>query len=588
MKSNNILKIVNQAIKYMWKIDKKYFALGLIFALVSAIDPLYNILPLKIVLDMLATDFSIVRCLLFFLCVLSFAVLTNFFAQWYRNRYLPVLNLNVQHETRKKVFTKSYDINYANFDDPSFYDNYKLVLNQIDNGITGITRSLFGFLAQVLSVLVVGSIVLVTDPVLIFLVIFQVTLSVLLNIKSGKINYEFDVENIPHERKKQYVGRLFYLQDFLKDLKVLDFLEVLFDWQKNSYNESIKVVKKFSLKKSTISFLSTLINMMLKICIYIYLAWSVFEGKNSLGDFASMVAATVSLSSLLTNLASIIPNMDRQCRYVDKLFEYISPTSSNASRTPVVFKNELSFEKISFKYPGSAKIVLNNLSLNIKSGQRIAIIGENGAGKSTLINLLMGLYVPDCGEIVVDSTRYDIEKFPLFINNAATILQSSRVYAFTIAENILMHPINSYNDVLLVNKALEYAGLAEKVRSLPYGIKTNLSTEFDPQGVQFSGGEIQKLALARAYASGKNLWIFDEPSSNLDPIAEHEFYKKMFDAPKDKTILFVSHKMRSASLADIIFFMHDGAFVESGTHEELMRKKGRYYDFYMIQNSEVS
>ena len=122
MKLNKIFKIINQATKYVWKIDKKYFALGPIFALVSAIYPLYNILPLKIVLDMLATDFSIVRCLLFLLCVLSFAVLTNFFTQWYRNRYLPVLNLNVQHETRKKVFTKSYDINYANFYDPSFYD----------------------------------------------------------------------------------------------------------------------------------------------------------------------------------------------------------------------------------------------------------------------------------------------------------------------------------------------------------------------------------------------------------------------------------------------------------------------------------
>lgn len=584
MKLSLKYKAIADSIKYVWNIDKKFFLIGLVFALVCAIDPLYNILPLKIVLDMLSKDFSIIKCFSFFLFVLLFALLTNIFAQWYRNKYLPILNLKVQFQTRKEVFKKTYNIDYANFDNPSFYDKYKLALNQIDNGISNTISSLYNFLAQILSVFTVGTIVLITDPILIVLVIIQVSLTVVINIKQGIINYDFDIKNIPQERKKQYVGRLLYLQDFIKDLKIFNFLELIFDWQNKCYKEIIKILNDFFLKKSLVSFFSMATNMILKICIYIYLALSVYNGKNSLGDFSAMIAATVSLSSLLTNLASIIPNMDKQCRYLNNLFDYIDPQNNALVKQTAKLSKELKFNSVSFKYPGTTNIVLNNISLTIKAGQRIAIVGKNGAGKSTLINLLMGLYKPKSGNIIIDSHVYTESDLPIFIENAGAILQNSKVYAFSIAENVLLHPIYSTSDITMVNNALEYAGLADKVNSLPEGINTPLSTEFEQNGVQFSGGEIQKLALARVYASEKDLWIFDEPSSNLDPIAESEFYKKLFNAPENKTVIFVSHKMRSASLADKIFFMQDGCFIESGTHEELMKKKGKYYDFYMIQN----
>ena len=588
MKPSQKLKTINTSIKYVWNIDKKFFGIGLVFAIVCAVDPLYNILPLKIVLDMLSTDFSLIKCLFFFLCILLFASFTNLFAQWYKNKYLPVLNLKVQFQTREKVFKRTYNTDYANFDNPLFYDKYKLALNQIDNGITSMISSLYNFLAQILSVFTVGTIVLITDPILIILVILQVSITVAINITQGKINYDFDVENVPQERKKQYVGRLLYLQDFLKDLKIFNFLELIFDWQNKCYKENVRIINKFFLKKSIVSFLNTVINMIVKICIYIYLAWSVYKGNNSLGDFSAMIAATVSLSSLLTNLASIIPNMDKQCRYINNLFEYINSENNDLTKETAKFTNELKFNNISFAYPGTTKVVLDNITLNIKAGEKIAIVGKNGAGKSTLINLLMGLYKPKSGMIVVDSHIYNQTDFPILIENAGAILQNSKIYAFSIAENVLLHTIHSDSDITLANNALEYAGLAEKVNSLPEGINTPLSTEFDKNGIQLSGGEIQKLALARVYASGKDLWIFDEPSSNLDPLSEYEFYKKMFNAPKDKTVVFVSHKMRLASLADKILFMQDGHFVESGTHEELIKKKGKYYDFYMIQNSEDS
>lgn len=585
MKSSFNLQTVTKSIKYVWNIEKKYFLIGLLFSFVAAIDPLYNILPLKIVLDMLSTDFSLIKCLSFLLCILLFCSITNIFAQWYKNKYLPTVYLKVQHKIREDVFKRSYNIVYENFDTPEFYDKYKLALDQI-NGVTGMTAYLFSFFTQILSIFTVGSIVLTTDPILLVLVIIQVCLTFFINLKQSKINYDFDVENIPLSRQKQYVNRLLYLQDFLKDLKVFNFLDLIFDLHKKCFKESVRILNKYFLKRSFLSFLNTVLSMSVKISIYIYLAWSVFKGKNSLGDFSAMIAATVSLSSMLTNLTSIIPNLDKQCRYLKNLFDYLTPDNYEQKKETTILNDELSFQDICFQYPGSSKVILNHLSLRIKVGQKIAIVGKNGAGKSTLINLLMGLYKPDSGNIFVDSQRYIQADWPVFIENAGAILQSSRVYAFSIAENILLRPILSQQDKSLVYEALDYAGLSEKINLLPQGINTPLSTEFDANGIQFSGGEIQKIALARVYASGKNIWIFDEPSSNLDPLAENDFYKKMFSAPKDKTVIFVSHKMKAASLADIIYFMENGHFVEFGTHEELMRKKGKYYEFYMIQNPE--
>lgn len=584
MKSNSKLSTLKSAIKCIWDIDRKHFAFGLVFVCLCAMDPLYNILPMKFVLDFLTEEnFSLLKCVIFFAILLLVAITTNIFAQWYKNSYLPKFNIEIQQHIREKIFKKVYQTGYDNFDKPVFYNEYKMALNQMDSGITNISSSLFGFLSQILSIIIVGSIVLVTDPVLVCLVIVQVVTTVVLNIKQGTINYTYDAENIPNERKKQYVSRLFYLQDFIKDLKTSEFLSVIFSWQNKCYDKSKQIVDKYSFKKSILSFTINATSMIAKIGVYLYLAWSIHSGQNSLGDFAAMIASTVSLTTLITSLVSIIPNLDKQCRYLKKLFDFIEPINNEDVIQKLDFNYQLVFDKVNFAYPNSKITVLKNISLTIKAGQKIAIVGQNGAGKSTLISLILGLYKPTSGSIYIDSYKYNNSSTPMAITNAGVILQDSKTYAFSIAENVLLKPVRSNDEVALIHDALKYAGLDKQVSSLPNGISTPLSTEFDPSGTNFSGGEIQKLALARVYAGGKKLWVFDEPSSNLDPLAEYEFYKKMYNAPKEITVIFISHKMSMAAHADKIFFMKEGEITEVGTHNELMELKGNYYEYYTTQ-----
>lgn len=231
----------------------------------------------------------------------------------------------MQQSIRKKVFNKTYKTYYGNFDKPIFYDKYKIALNQMDGGTVGIVSLLFTVLSQILSIFLIGTIVVVTNPLLLGIVIIQVILTFFLNIKQGATNYSFDVENVPNDRKNQYVGRILFLQDFIKDLKVFNFLDLLFSWQDKCYKQSRKIINKYSFRKSVISYALTITNLFVRLVMYFYLAWSVYKGYNTLGDLSAMLAATISLSGLLQSIVSVFPQVERQCRYLKDLYYYIYP-----------------------------------------------------------------------------------------------------------------------------------------------------------------------------------------------------------------------------------------------------------------------
>ena len=215
------------------------------------------------------------------------------------------------------------------------------------------------------------------------IVIIQVILTFFLNIKQGATNYSFDVENVPNDRKNQYVGRILFLQDFIKDLKVFNFLDLLFSWQDKCYKQSRKIINKYSFRKSVISYALTITNLFVRLVMYFYLAWSVYKGYNTLGDLSAMLAATISLSGLLQSIVSVFPQVERQCRYLKDLYYYIYPINDKYLLDVKVleFKNQLDFVNVTFSYNDKQDMVLKGINLTLKRGQKIAIIGENGAGK---------------------------------------------------------------------------------------------------------------------------------------------------------------------------------------------------------------
>ena len=248
--------------------------------------------------------------------------------------------------------------------------------------------------------------------------------------------------------------------------------------------------------------------------------------------------------------------------------------------------HEITLQNVHFHYRGNAtREVTDGISLHIKKGERIAFVGENGAGKTTLVKLIEGLYHPTEGEILVDGTPIEqLDKQSLRCN-IATVMQKPVHYSFSIAENILMREIQSDADREQVQQVLEESGLWDRVSKLPKGMDSVLGKEFDEDGIELSGGESQKLAIARALYENAGVLILDEPANSLDPLAEAEMYERMFAAGKDRTMILISHRLYSTRKADRICYIENGKIVEEGTHEDLMRANGKYASMYQLQAS---
>lgn len=242
----------------------------------------------------------------------------------------------------------------------------------------------------------------------------------------------------------------------------------------------------------------------------------------------------------------------------------------------------LEFRNVSFKYPYSEEWSLKNITVAIKSGEKISIVGENGAGKTTFIKLLMRLYDPTEGGIYYNNIDIRDIEYLDYIKIFSSVFQDYHLFPFSIKENIVFDQSENISDKI-VEKLLFEVGLKDKLQGLPRGIHTGLSKQFDENGTDLSGGESQKIAIARAIFRDASVIILDEPTSALDPISEYEIYQKYNEMVSGKTSIFISHRMASTRLSDKIIVLNNGELVEYGTHNMLMKQKGNYCKMYELQ-----
>ena len=351
--------------------------------------------------------------------------------------------------------------------------------------------------------------------------------------------------------------------------------------------ESIDLLKKYSnnmIRKIGIGSLSsTTVNA----TITIILAFGVIKGKLKLGDFIALSSGASQLIARITQMVSIFPDLYEHSIYIDNFNQFINykPKIKNKMNA-ILFPDNytIKFNNVSFKYLNNSEYAIKNMCIEIKKGEKIALVGRNGSGKSTIIKLLCRLYDPTNGNLEINGlsyTDYDLESIR---DKIGIVFQDQQIFSISIAENVLMRPIENINDdAEIVISSLKAVGLYEKVMSLDKGMLTVMSREFEEDGAIFSGGELQRLLIARMYAKGKSLLILDEPSNSLDIFAEKELYDMLLKDKEVKSVVFVTHHLSNIQNVDKIYFIEDGFIKEFGTHTSLMNLKKSYYEMYNMQ-----
>ena len=304
-----------------------------------------------------------------------------------------------------------------------------------------------------------------------------------------------------------------------------------------------------------------------------------------ISEFSVLVSAISTCRNKLNHLAHYFAMQQKHCLWVQNLREFLDyePKIQSGILEPEEFST-LEFKNVSFRYTDGADYVLKNISFKIERGQTIAVVGHNGAGKTTLSKLLMRFYDVTEGEILyngINIKEYDLLKYR---EKFSSVFQDYRVFAMTVAENVLTEEVTDENRPLVV-EALKLSGAYPKIGSLPYKEDSLLTKEFDSEGVLLSGGETQKVTIARLFARDFDIAILDEPSSALDPVAESKMYDALLEGTRGKTVIYISHRLSSATHSDKILVFNKGELIEQGTHAQLMAREGMYNEMFTLQAS---
>lgn len=311
------------------------------------------------------------------------------------------------------------------------------------------------------------------------------------------------------------------------------------------------------------------------------------SGQLSIGDFALYTGIFVSFSSLMTKIIESISHVRAESLLISDYRMFMdTPDEEEGQELSIDTKGgcSIDFEDVSFSYPGSGRMLFDHLNVHIGKGEKAAIVGMNGAGKSTFIKLLCGFYKPDGGRVLLNGTDISQYSRASVLRLFSALFQDISFFSMSAAENVAFRTKDRIDGERL-ESALQKAGLEKKIRSLKNGVDTTLTKHLDMDGAELSGGEYQKMGMARTLYKNGAIFILDEPTSALDPLAEEEIYSRFRELTGDRTSLFVTHRLASTRFCDRIFVFRDGGVSEEGSHEELMAKKGEYYELYSLQAS---
>ena len=573
--------------RYTFRYTPGYIWVTLTEAIGRGIWHILEVLYVKYLFDAIEQGRAFREILFSALLLIAYNSLFEFFNKWMLNVYRPKANYALHEGMQKELYRKAVELDQSCYDDPEFYNDFIWAIRESDARTAQMMIDLSIFLNRIIATAAIFGVLVsmewVVAVILLLALIFGFTIRTVIN----KRNYAMSLEQNVIGRKLSYISRIFYLPEYAKELRQGEIGETLEKRYCRTVDERIECNRKWYGKTAFLWFFeSVLSGQLAQLGVMGYMiVRKLTDPLLSLGVFAASANASMKLYWQVNSISHYLNRFNEHSLYVEKFRKFVNyEPAVKGDLTDVPPFETLTLRNLQFSYPFSkeGEAVLKSIDLEIKKGEKIAFVGYNGAGKTTLIKLLMRLYDATEGEILYNGrsiTEFDPKSYRKHIG---AVFQDYKVFAATVAENVLDGEYTPDQEER-VHRALCAASFEDRLASMPQGIHTPLTREFDRSGVALSGGESQKIAIARVFARDYDLMILDEPSSALDPLAEYALNRSILENAGDKTVIFISHRLSTTRMADRIYMFENGSVIEVGSHGELMEQKGKYAEMFRTQ-----
>ena len=580
------IKYILFLLKPYWKYGKGYMLTVLLMSVVlqPVSSYLTALLPQKAI-DAVVNDTPhsevLVLIVLFTLFILIVAALEKVIQMAYTQMTLVKVSNKIKNDVNKKAL----ETDFKYYDNPDFFVKFLFAQDNFPVHAQNVVMILPDILRGIATVIAMIAIIATTGPVLLGITAVFVILNAIVGLPAIKPTADYEENLVDAWRPMEYAGRVLKTKENAAELRSSGAGEKLLNSINAAMNNFQTVYRQFTKKVAPFHLLQGAVTPVQAACILAYIIFFVIDGdKSQIGLYASLTVASTALADGLNDAASscmqilqCIANGEKVAEFFEAESE-IEPKKEKASAAPDG-SYEIELKDVAFGYD-EKKLLFNNFNLHIKPGQRIAIVGENGAGKTTLTKLLLRLYDVNSGAVLVNGKNikeYDIHDLRL---RTGVVFQDIRVLAMSLRDNLTVY--NDVPDEKLI-EILERIGLSDVLERANCNLDTMVSREFTEDGIALSGGEAQKLMLARLFTSDFGLLILDEPSSALDPLAEVRLMQNILDISNTATTVMIAHRLSTVRDFDCIYHIENGRIIESGTHEELMTRKGKYYEMFVSQ-----
>lgn len=587
-----VIKFIPKIIKLVWEINKKYFIIITILSIVNGLIPVISLLVSQNLINSIQMNLNknlnliMIAFVLFILVNVLENIISSIY-EYYNNIYGSLL----EYRLNEKIMEKAKSLSLANFETPEVYNIIARAEGEAGSRPYSLVTSILTLITAIITLSSTTAIIASWNWVAIIALLIIPIVSIRHYMKIGYLNYTIHRERTEKERKAWYYKFISTHDREIKEIKLYNLEDHFLGKYKNIAKELFNQNQYISKKRAGISLAFSSLTEGVSYVIIFFILRAAFLGEILLGSVVGLIQGIGLFKQNSQSIAQNIFSMYNNVLFSKLLFEYFEMEVSDGTEEPNQIEIDsietIEFKNVYFKYMNKDDFAIKNVSFYIRRGEKIALVGENGSGKTTLVKLLTRLYEPISGDIYINGINITKISKTSLRKEVGVVFQDFNKYEMTLKENIEVSNLEYENNNDKLKKACELADINTLVHSLKYGVESQLGLWFE-DGTQLSGGQWQKIAIARAFYRDASMYILDEPSSALDPKAENSMFNKFSSLTDGKTALFITHRFINTNFSSRIFVLEKGELVEEGTQSELLNKKDIYYDMYILQNKKVA